>query len=366
MKATIKLFKALPIKTRRKKSPTEELLKKTIKRGFVFAPEVVANYSNYDELIKLVEDVYGITAEKVNETFHKSWKKVKEADIEQLVTEQIAHYLTTYGKEDPVAYLFQKEHLENWRVDNLSEKILSLEDFDSNRIYDKDYVYFPKEALDIPEINIDDIKLVIIKGYTKVELKEKLLKLINSGIALKEDTIKDVVDVALFVDINENDIETVKNKEVKCILYGYLNLIPKNPVEFLRYIVYVATDKTLLIKNKDLIDAIKEKKNIRVVKLIKDYDKEYGLEKLASIFYRFRPIWLAFRTNRELKTIINRMRKLAITYHKPMPEDYLNCITAKIKKGEIIDTDELESELERVNIFRKIRLLYALQYRVGK
>ncbi|MBA7708351.1 hypothetical protein ES703_117249 [subsurface metagenome] len=55
MKATIKLFKALPIKVRQKKSPTKELLEKTIKRGFIFSPEVIYNYSNYDELIKLVE-----------------------------------------------------------------------------------------------------------------------------------------------------------------------------------------------------------------------------------------------------------------------------------------------------------------------
>jgi hypothetical protein len=363
MKAIIKLFKALPIKKKQGKLPTEELLNKTIKKGFVFSPEVLYNYSNYDELIELVEEVFGITSEKVNASFHKSWKKVREADIEQLIVEQIAHYLTTYGKKDPVAYLFQKEHLEDWKVDNLSEKILSLKDFDSNKIYDKDYIYIPKEALDIPEIEIDGIKMVVIIGYTKQELKDKLLKLLNSGIALKEDTINDVIDVALFVDINEKEIEDVKNKEVRVILYEYLHLIPENPIEFLRYIVYVSTDKTLLIKSKELISEIKENKNIKIIKLFRDYDKKYGLKKLAEIFLRFKPIFLAFRTNRELKTIINKVRKLAIHYHKPMPEDYLNEITAKIKKFEIIDKDELESELKRVNIFRKIRLLYALQYR---
>lgn len=75
MEATIRLFKALPIKTRKGKAPTEELLEKTIKKGFIFSPEVIHNYSNYDELIKLVEGVFGITSEKVNSTFHKSWKK---------------------------------------------------------------------------------------------------------------------------------------------------------------------------------------------------------------------------------------------------------------------------------------------------
>jgi len=361
--ATIKLFKALPIKVKRKKSPTLELLKKTIKRGFVFSPEVLANYSNYDELIKLVEEVFGITSEKVNTTFHKSWKKVKEADIEQLVVEQIAHYLTTYGKKDPEGYMFQKEYLENWGVDNLSERISGLEDFHKDKVRDKDYIYIPKEILDIPEIDVDEIKLVVIRGYTKQELKDKLLKLLNSGIALKEDTINDVVDIALFIGIDEKDIEIVKNKEVRIILYNYLDLVPESPVEFLRYVVYTATDETLLIKSKELIGKIKEGKNIKVIKLFKDYGRKYELKRLAEIFLRFKPIFLAFRTNQEMKSIINKIRRLAIHYHKPMPEDYLNTITSKIKKGEIIDIDKLGSELERVNIFRKIRLAYALKFR---
>ncbi|MCK4447010.1 MAG: hypothetical protein KAW56_08005 [Candidatus Marinimicrobia bacterium] len=359
MKATIKLFKGLPIKTKQKESPTKELLEKTIKRGFVFSPEIIHNYSNYDELIKLVEEIFGITSEKVNASFHKSWKKVKETDIEQLIVEQVAHYLTTYGKEDPIAYLFQKEHLENWKVDNLSEKILGLEDFDSDKIYDKDYVYLPKEALDIPEIDIDEIKLIVIKGYTKQELKDKLLKLLNSGIALKEDTINDVTDVALFVDVNEKEIEATKNKEVRVILYDYLGLLPESPVEFLRYAVYVATDETLLIKSKELIEKIKGSKNIKITKIFKNYD----LEKLAEIFYRFKPIFLAFRTNQKLKTIVNKIRKLAIHYHKPMPEDYLNMVTSTIKAGACLDGDKFEKELNKANTFRKIRLAYALKFR---
>lgn len=359
MLATIKLFKALPIKVRKKKAPTKELLEKTIKRGFVFSPEVIYNYPNYDELIKLVEEVFGITGEKVNASFHKSWKKVKEADIEQLVIEQIAHYLTTYGKKDPAGYMFQKMHLENWKVDNLGEKVISLEDLDADKITDKDYIYIPKEALNIPEIDIDEIKLVVIKGYTKQELKDKLLKLLNSGIALGEDTIANVTDVALFVDLDESDIKVIRNKEVRVILYNYFNMTPNDPVEFLRYAVYVATDETLLIKSKELINKIRECKNIRLIRIF----KEGNWKRIAEIFYRFKPIFLAFRTNQKLKSIINKIRKLAIDCHKPMPEDYLNEITAKIKKGKIIDLNKLESELKRVNTFRKIRLAYALKFR---
>ena len=331
MEATIKLFKALPIKNKQKKVDAD-LMKKTVEKGFIFAPEVVANYTNYDELIRLVEKFIGLSAEQMNSSFHKSWKKVKEASIEQLVIEQIVHYLTTYGKESG---------------------LIDLPD---------EFIYIPSEKLEIPSLT-DDIKLTVIKGYTKRELKEKLLVLLNSGIALKEDTIKAAVEVALFVELV--DFESVKNKEVRVALYDYSGLFPANPTEFLRYVVFKATSKTLLIKSPELIGVIKQSNNLNVIKLFGDYEKKYGLEKLAEVFYRFKPIFLAFRTNGALKKRINRIRRLAVKYHKPMPEDYLNTVTAKLAHNEDVGETRLLNELGKVNIFRKIRLAYALKFRTN-
>ena len=332
MKSTINLFKALPIKAEGKKAISEKLLSETFRRGFIFSPEVLFNYSE-SELFNLIDGL-GLNPEQINNSFHKSWEKIKTASIEQLVIEQIVHYITTYG-------------------------------FEELGHYDKDSVYIPLEKLEIPEIDINNIKLIVINGYTKEELKEKLLNLLQSGIALKEDTINDIVDVATFVELNESEIETIKNKEVKTALYDYLNFVPENPTEFLRYIVYKSTDKTLLIKDKNTIETIKYKKNLDVLGLLVRYKNKHGLKRLAEIFYRFKPIFLAFRTNSQLKATINKIRKLAVKNHKPMPEDYLNSITDKIKKGETIDQKRFYKELSKVNIFRKIRLAYALNYRAN-
>jgi len=334
MKSTIRLFRAVPIKTKRRKFPDKDLLEKTIKRGFIFSPEVVYNYSNCDDLIKIIEKEVGLTAEKLNSAFHKSWKKIKEASIEQLFLEQIIHYITTYG-------------------------------YERLGVYDKDSVYIPTEKLKIPEIKIDEIPLVVIKGYTKKELKEKLLKLCQSGIALSEDTIKDVMGVAIFVELDEKDIDKIKNKEVKVELYDYLNLIPENPVEFLRYVIYKTINKTLLIKNIVTMEEIKS--NITnmnsIVNLFRKYDQKYKNKRLAEIFYRFKPIFLALKENEGLKPIINKIRRLAKKYHKPMREDYLNTITSRIRNDETIDIKKLNEELKKINIFRKIRLAYALNFR---
>lgn len=363
MLSTIRLFRAVPITNKSIKKLDKELLKQIIESGFVLSPEVIGNYDK-DALLQIIREVkelIGLNPEQMNSSFHKSWQKIKTADLEQLVVEQIAHYMTTYGKESPAEYLEEKES--QWGVEGLTEKVLELEDLDLDKIYNKDYVYIPKEALDIPGIKIDKIELVIIKGYTVPELKEKLLNLLQSGIALAEDTINDVIDVALYVELSNEEMLTIKNKEVKIALYDYLGIIPENPIEFLRYIVYKATSKTLLIKDSLTIEEIKCKENLNILGLIMKYKNTYGLERLAEIFYRFKPLWLAFRTNRQLKKMINKIRKLAVEYHKPMPEDYLNEVTAKINKDIKINKEELKTELEKVNIFRKIRLAYALKFR---
>ena len=281
------------------------------------------------------------------------------------MVEQLAHYLTTYGKEAPGDYLTEKE--EQFGVDRLAEKIIDLPDFKSNKIKDENYIYIPEEVLDIPGILSEDVRLVVIKGYTKEELKDKLLTLLASGIALKEETVQDCVEIAKFVELDDMEIVGIKNKEVKTALYDGLGLVPENPVEFLRYAVYKATGKTLLIKNKVLIEEIKESPKVTPslsFVLFSRYLDSYGLEKLAEIFYRFKPIFLAFKSNSpKMGPTINRIRKLAVKYHKPMPEDFLNTVTAKLKESHRFDYGKLASELKRVNVFRKIRLAYALKYR---
>lgn len=334
MKSTIKLFKAVPINRKGKSENTEDILKETIKKGFIFSPEVVHNYSE-QELVKLIEIVdkeLCLSGEQMNSSFHKSWKKIKEASTEQLVMEQMIHYITTYG-------------------------------FKELGIFNDESVYIPNEKLEIPETDLDEVKLLVIKGYTKEEFKEKILSLLKSGIALGEDTLSDVMEVATFVELNEDDIAVVKNKEAKTMLYDYLNLFPENPIEFLRYVVYKATNKTLLIKSPAIINKIKESPNLSVANLFSRYKCKHGLERLAEIFHRFKPLFLAFKTNPAMSSSINRIRKLAVDNHKPMKEDFLNEVTSKIRNVSKIESKILIRELDKVNTFRKARLAYALKFR---
>ena len=335
MKSLMRLFKAVEInKIKGTKAASQSILAKTLKHGFIFSPEVVYNYTE-TELVDLVEWIHvGLTPEQLNSSFHKSWQKIKDASMLQLVMEQLIHYFTTYG-------------------------------FASLGIYNEESVYIPNEKLEIPETDIDGINIVVIHGYAKEEIKEKVIDLLKTGIALHEDTIKDIVDLSKHVGIGQENINDIKNKEVKTALCDHLKIFPEDPVEFLRYIIYKATGRTLLIKDMATIEGIKESDDLGVVTtLFKKYQDKYGLQRLAAIFYRFKPIFLALKTQISLGPTINKIRKLANKYHKPMKIDYLNNITAIIKGGFEIDSQLLQIHLKKVSTFRKIRLLYALQYRL--
>lgn len=328
MYSTIRLCKALPV-DRKDNGVNEELTKTTLAKGFIFAPEVIAAYPDTAKLVATVNKVYGRSSEQLNAAFHKSFAKVRDASMQQLVFEQIIHYLTTYGAE-------------------------------AIGVYDKDSVYIPHEQLDAPEIS-DDLRIIVIRGLTKDELKAELMKLLSSGVAMHEQTIKDVLDVAAFVGLQESDMTDIANKEVKAALYDYFGIVPSKPVEFLRYAVYRATEKTLLIKNKALTEQIKASNNLAVSRLFDTYEQKHGLAPLAEIFYRYKPIFLAFRTNTKMKKTINKIRRLAKTHHKPMVEDVLNTVTATMKHGTL--NFMFHEALAAASVFRKIRLAYALKFR---
>jgi hypothetical protein len=344
-KSLLRLFKAVEIDINKPyeivsncEGYVKNIIKLTLPYGFIFSDKLYDYYSENEryKLIDLIKNEFSLSPEQLNSSFHKSWKKIREADIEQLVLEQIIHYFTTYG-------------------------------FEELGIYSKETVYIPNEVLEIPEIDIDNINITVIHGYTKKEIKEKLINLLNTGIALNEDTIKDVINVAENIEFTPYDINQIKNKEVKLILCDNLGLFPEEPTEFMRYVIYKVTGNTLLIKDKITIEMLKQKSNFGVAFLFNAYKKQYGFERLAEIFFRFKPLFLALKTEKEMKPIINKIRKLADRHHKPMKQDYLNNITPNLLKNNL-HINKLQKELnsENVNTFRKIRLAYALKYRTLK
>lgn len=218
----------------------------------------------------------------LNKTFHKSWQKIKESSRIELLIEQINHYISTYGSD------FQNE------------------------------IYIPKEVLNVPNLKLT---FKVIKAYTQEEMQEKCLSLLRSGIALKEETIDDLLYILhTELEYDFTGKENIRNKEAVIKIADRYDIYPENPVEFFRYVIYKTTRTTLLIKSNDLIDDIKKSK-FNPTYLFENF----GLEKMAEIFNRFKPLFLAYK-NRAPKTI-NKISKLSKVYHQPLISNPLNNAT---------------------------------------
>lgn len=244
------------------------------------------------------------TGEELNKTFHKSWKKIQTSSRLELAIHQILHYMSTYGASG-----------------------------------EADVIYLPNETLDLGD---KKLPVYAIGELTRDDLIVKCKTLLGSGIALDEQTMKGAFNILQLVDYPITDVEWIKNKEAKLLVINKLGVFPKDPTEFLRYVLYKATDRTLLIKDAETLEAIQDS-YFDVSKLF----TEYGVERLAEIFNRFKPIFLAFKkasfskraalegkTNPSAK-VINRIAKLSKTMHVPMVQNPLNQITSrKLLAGE--------------------------------
>ncbi len=331
--STLKLFKAVPVKTSKKKNPSKVISAETISHGFMFSREVAGNHTDGElsSLIRIVSDEIGLTPDQMNSSFHKSWGKVRDTPLFHLVQEQLFHYMTTYG-------------------------------YEAKGMYSEGMVFIPNEVLEIPQLK-EGIRLTIIKGYTKAQLKVKLLRILESGMALK--SLDEVIEVAKYVELTEKEVTSIKNKEARIRLYVIMDLLPTDPVEFLRYMLFKTTEKTLIIVNHKTLETIKETEVDGIADLFEEYDGVAGLKRLSEIFYRFKPLFLAFKGLHRMTPVINRISKLAPKYHKPMKASFLNDVTGMLKRGEKISTAKFNEELERVNIWRKIRLAQSLSYRMS-
>lgn len=299
-------------------------LTRTLNSGFVFTPNVAVT----DGLIEAVEELYGRNSAAWNNSLHKSFAKVRDASIYRLRLEQVAHYFSTYGLE-----------------------ALGIE---------SQWAYIPRERLDIPDLT-EDLRVLVIRGLTEDQLREELRALLESGIALDEQSVADAA--ALARTFGGIVLADVRNNEVRCAMYHAAGMIPGDPVEFLRHLIYHATGKAMVIQSKELITELHSRSNLDLVRFFQAYEQGTGLHALSEIFLRYKPLFLALRTNDELRTYTNRIRRLATHGHRPLPEDVLGSITGRIAREEPIDFTQLVDALGKASVFRKIRLARALRYR---
>lgn len=257
--------------------------KELLKHGIIFVENDGTVLTHIDSYIarRIIFEL-GLDNEIWGNTFHKDWDKVANAPIEDLVFEQLVHYFSTYGME------------------SIGLKAMPL---------------IPCE-----DIISDTNALPNVKSFTVIRVVDE-----NTAIGIVEEYVKgiksphknEVTNIIQLMSNTNISIEDIKSFELKIARCDQLNDVPKNGQDFLRYLIYKITGNTLLIKDSNTINSIKNYCYSHSTEIYKLFIKCDEIE-LAKIFYRFKPIFLAFKTSKKCCPIINKIRRLAVKYHEPV------------------------------------------------
>lgn len=265
-----------------------------------------------------------------NSTFYKTFEDVTSKSRFELFIDQVLHYASTYG------------------TDYQGEAYVPNDDY-------KDTIVFTFD------------KYKVITAVSKEEMCNKCLNLFYSGIALKQETIIACTDflfdcvAAKEFNSTNIDVDKIQNREALVVVCSKFGKYPNNAISLFRYIVYAATNETLLIKNRSLIEKIKSSCNAFNFRNL----TEKQIVALSTIFFRYKPLFLAFKCTMN-SPAINKIRRLAEKNHKPLKvgmleamlnADYLD----KYATGKVgIDMGKLNAELENCTNFKLIRLIQTL------
>lgn len=268
-----------------------------------------------------------------NSTFYKTWDDITKASRFQLYIEQTISYIINYGLGG---------------------------NFDMN---DHDYSLVP-----------DIRKYKCILPITEQELFIKCRDVLYSGIALKEET-SNVLCNYIAKHYKENvklgliSVDAIKNKEAQVKLCDLLKIVPEDRFNLLRYMVYQATGSSMLIKNRqtvlDISDTYRCRKVFNMSKL-----SESNLVELSKIFYRFKPLFLAFKKqSKKNAPAVNKIRRLAKVNHRPFItgfwEDVVNKPTTfeNLRDRLVEDKPSNFKLITVIQAIRENRLLFGAQSR---
>lgn len=231
----------------------------------------------------MAQRLFATTNAMWSNTFHKSLERVAEASMEDLVAEQLVHYFSTYG----------------------------LETFGLKAI-----PYIPPETL-----NLDLDASVNKRGFTVIKVVDELTAIqyidnyFKTTLAPNKMFVEDIIKLLRYTTLEPEEIASF---ELKCAQYNRIGLVPTDGTTFLRFLVYEITNSTMLIKNRETINRIKGGV-MNFPHLFKYFDSA-NLTKCAEVFYRFKPLFLAFKSYPYCASYINKIRRLAVKYHKPLSD----------------------------------------------
>lgn len=278
------------------------------------------------KLAKLIIDSLGIKSSDWIQSFHKSWNKVATAPIEQLIAEQVLNYFSTYG-------------MESLGFDSLN--------------------YIPVEKIFIDLENAPSLEsFTVVRIISEGELETEIRNLVCTIKSPNRDSIEYIK--SLMCVVKDIDVDSIKSFELKIIYCDIHKKVPSDCQDFLRFAIYNSSGGavTTIVKDKKTIELLKNFANSRYAESMFD---NADLKKLSESFYRFKPLFLAFKKNKKIASKINKIRRYAINNHKPVSgfvvSNLMNLL-AQDRKGDAIKV------IEKADIRELVKLINFAKYEI--
>ena len=272
------------------------------------------NYITADDAAQIFA-TYDVTHDAI-QTFHKSWEKVANEDYITLLAEQIAHYFSTYGLES---------------VGFRAAPIVPVEEL----IADPNARPSFKSFCTVYVMSVVSAQKVIDATLSATKAPHRM-KMKYYEEYVKNTTLTDK-DIASF--------------ELRIMWYKEHNTVPQNGQDFVRYALYTLTGATLIIKNNRTISSLK-----RAIQY--NGDVAYNLLskadmiECAQVFHRFKPFFLAFKQEERCKPLVNRIRRLAETYHQPLSDVTIQNFSKLYNEGHISECQYLLKNTSMRNLIK--------------
>ena len=154
VKAVLNLFKAVPNLEGEKFTPYTLDNERNLANGFFITERAfkVCPCVAATGIVDFIKSKFGYNIFELNQGFYKSFRTVTELTPQKILINKLLHYMSTYGMEDL-------------------------------GIFDRELVYIPNDALELPA-DAKPVKITVIDTIDNAELEARAVKMIQSGAAL--------------------------------------------------------------------------------------------------------------------------------------------------------------------------------------
>lgn len=331
IRSMVSLFKSIPMGAFKRDAYMVSAYE-CLRHGFVF---ITAGNTVIEEVpnlfFQLVDELYGTDNVAFNNTFHKSFKGVAEMSEEKYFMEQILHYFSTYGAE-----------------------LMGL----------KPVTYIPVEELDLPDVEFNISQITVITARELYVIEEMIDKFVSNTVAPSKRMIEDIRPLLDYISIPTDNIASF---EIQVMKHDKDGTMPTNVVSGLRYLIYKLTGSTLIIKSYRTVETLKRANPDTTV--CYDILRRYSPQRWATIFFRYKPLFLAMKHHKDCGPIINHIRRLANDYHVPLDnmclQNALNIYVEADLRNDNDTMDKVSEMVEKASNRELVKLCEAGAYKLS-